>query len=66
LPAKAKEFITRHPLLTDAVATWSTFKILGSTLTALTAAGIMSVGISGVLFLPALSGKIRRWRAEKH
>gem|GEM_PF-9718 len=34
LPAKAKEFITRDPRLTYAVATWSTYKVLGGTLTA--------------------------------
>jgi hypothetical protein len=57
LPDWAKDIITEHPLVTDVLATGATYKILGGTLTALTSAGIVSVLISGALFLP----RIGRW-----
>jgi len=62
LPKKAKKFILDHPLVTDIVATGMTYKVLGGTLTALTAAGFMSVGVSAVLFVPGIlaARKIRK------
>lgn len=62
LPRWAKDIIKKHPLITDLLATSATYKLLGGTLTALTAAGIMSVGISGFLFLPSLKRRLGRWR----
>ena len=66
LPHAARDFITRHPLATDAVATAATYKILGGTLTALTAAGFMSVGISSLLFIPVVSHRLRQRKKLKH
>ena len=65
LPHKARDFITRHPLVTDAAATALTYKVLGGTLTALTAAGFMSVGISSLLVIPAAKRKLAQRRAMK-
>jgi len=64
LPQKAKKFILDHPLVTDIVATGMTYKVLGGTLTALTAAGFMSVGVSAVLFIPGLMAA-RKLRKKK-
>lgn len=58
LPKKLKKLVTDHPLITDIAATAATYKLLGMTLTALTAAGFMSVLISVGLFVPGLRRKI--------
>jgi len=64
LPKKVKKVVIDHPLATDIVATAMTYKVLGGTLTALTAAGFMSVGVSAVLFIPGLLAA-RKLRKKK-
>lgn len=51
VPAQVKEFCLEHPLLTDIIATWLTYELLGGTLTALVAAGFVSVFVSIILYL---------------
>jgi len=51
LPAAFKDFCLRHPLLTDVIATYMTYEILGGTLTALMAAGFVSVLVSVLLYV---------------
>lgn len=51
LPTAFKEFCLKHPLLTDLLATWVTYEILGGTLTALMAAGFVSVLVSILLYV---------------
>ena len=50
LPEAFKEFCLKHPLLTDLVATYVTYEIFGGTLTALMAAGFVSVFVSVLLY----------------
>jgi len=51
LPVAFKDFCLRHPLLTDLIATYATYEILGGTLTALMAAGFVSVLVSVLLYV---------------
>ncbi len=51
IPAQAKQFCLDHPLLTDVIATWLTYELLGGTLTALMAAGFVSIVVSVILYL---------------
>lgn len=51
IPVQAKRFCLEHPLLTDIIATWLTYELLGGTLTALVAAGFVSVFVSVILYL---------------
>lgn len=51
IPAQVKRFCLEHPLLTDVIATWLTYELLGGTLTALVAAGFVSVFVSVILYL---------------
>ena len=63
LPTAFKEFCLKHPLLTDVLATCLTYEILGGTLTALMAAGFVSVLVSVLLYVLNYRDK-RRKRAE--
>ncbi len=51
IPVRVKQFCLEHPLLTDVIATWLTYELLGGTLTALVAAGFVSVFVSVILYL---------------
>ena len=51
IPVQVKQFCLEHPLLTDVIATWLTYELLGGTLTALVAAGFVSVFVSVILYL---------------
>ncbi len=51
IPAQVKQFCLEHPLLTDVIATWLMYELLGGTLTALVAAGFVSVFVSVILYL---------------
>ena len=64
LPEPAKKLVKRYPLMTDILATSATYKLLGGTLTALMAAGVMSVGISTLLFFPAVKRRLTRRKAQ--
>jgi hypothetical protein len=50
IPGPVKQWCLDHPLLTDIVATFLTYELLGGTLTALIAAGFVSVFISVLLY----------------
>ena len=50
LPSAVKQWLKDHPLLTDAVLTYLTYDVLGQTLTALMAAGFVSVFVSVLLY----------------
>jgi hypothetical protein len=51
IPEQIRQWCVDHPLLTDVVATYLTYELLGGTLTALIAAGFVSVFVSVVLYL---------------
>jgi hypothetical protein len=68
LPEPVKKFVTDHPLMTDIALTTATYHVLGGTLTALFAAGFMSILISLLLFVPRTSAwlqetltKLKEW-----
>lgn len=63
LPEAAQQFIQDHPLLSDVALTAATYHVLGGTLTALMAAGFVSIFISLLLFAPkARDWLIKLWR----
>jgi len=62
IPGQVKQWCLDHPLLTDIVATFLTYELLGGTLTALIAAGFVSVFVSVLLY--ALNFRDRH-RAQK-
>lgn len=64
VPEQVKEFCLRHPLLTDVVATYLTYELLGGTLTALLAAGFVSVFVSILLYLLNYRDRRRAAKAE--
>lgn len=49
LPRRIRRFLERHSLLTDAVCLAFTYMFLGGTLTALLAAGMVGIIVSGLL-----------------
>ena len=62
LPEAFRDFCLKHPLLTDVVATFLTYELLGGTLTALMAAGFVSVLVSVLLYV--LNYRERRIEAK--
>jgi len=64
VPDWVKEFCLKHPLMTDVVATYLTYEILGGTLTALMAAGIVSVLVSILLYLLNYRDRRKAAKAE--
>lgn len=49
LPRRVRRFLERHSLLTDMIALIFTYQFLGGTVTALIAAGIVSLAVSALL-----------------
>ena len=64
VPDWVKEFCLKHPLMTDVVATYLTYEILGGTLTALMAAGLVSVLVSILLYLLNYRDRRKAAKAE--
>jgi hypothetical protein len=58
IPEQIRQWCVEHPLLTDVVATFLTYELLGGTLTALVAAGFVSVFISAILYIAGRRRKI--------
>jgi TRAP-type C4-dicarboxylate transport system permease large subunit len=50
IPQQIRQFCLTHPLWTDIIATYLTYELLGGTLTALVAAGFVSVLVSVLLY----------------
>lgn len=50
IPGQIRQWCVDHPLLTDIVATFLTYELLGGTLVALLAAGFVSVFVSIILY----------------
>jgi len=63
IPGHVKQYCLDHPLLTDIVATFLTYELLGGTLTALVAAGFVSVLVSALLYYCNFRDK-RKARSE--
>ena len=51
MPPKIKKFLEKHTLLTDALALITTYVLLGGTLTALIAAALCGLFVSGLLHI---------------
>ena len=50
LPKGIKQYCIEHPLITDIVATYATYEVLGRGTTALIGCGIVSVVVSLILY----------------
>jgi hypothetical protein len=61
LPKAAQDFVKNHPLLSDVALTAATYHLLGGTLTALMAAGMVSVFVSMLLFMPKARSRLITW-----
>lgn len=49
LPRRIRRFLEKHSLMTDILCLFATYHLLGGTITALLAAGMVSLAVSGLL-----------------